>query len=159
MDASHYHAAVLTQMHRILCGIDDIPVMSATVPQYSNMDDPTNENITELFADIQEHAPSHHVSLSQADSVCAVCDRAEHNTTNCRTKALLFKNGRINPTAIDALRQLSNDDRRIQRGRGRRYEARDRRQQRTIANHVQGAVSAELASLLPKTVVNANASS
>jgi hypothetical protein len=85
--------------------------------------------------------------------------RADHNATNCRTKAPLFKNGRINPAAIDALRQLGNDDRRSQRGRGRGYEARDSRQQRAIANHVQGAVAADLASLFPETVVNANASS
>jgi hypothetical protein len=31
MDASHYHATVLKQMHRILRGIDDIPEMSAIV--------------------------------------------------------------------------------------------------------------------------------
>jgi hypothetical protein len=88
-----------------------------------------------------------------------VCDRAGHNATNCRTKALVFKNGRINPAAIDALRQLGNDNKRSQRGRERRNEARHRRQQRAIANHVQGAVAADLASLFPETVVNANASS
>jgi hypothetical protein len=136
MDASHYHATVLTQMHHILRGIDDIPEMSAVVLQYSKVDGPTNATITELFADIQQHAPAHHVALAQADSVCAVCDRAGYNATNCRTKALLFKNGRINPAAIDALRQLGNDDRRSQRGRGRCYEARDRRQQRAITNHL-----------------------
>jgi hypothetical protein len=119
MDANHYHAAALTQMHRILRGIDDIPELSAVVLQYSKIDDPNNATVTELFADIQQHAPSHHVALSQADSVCAVCDRAGHNSTNCRTKALLFKNGRINPAAIDALRHLGHDKRRGQRGGGR----------------------------------------
>jgi hypothetical protein len=84
MDASHYHATVLTQMHRILRGIDDIPEMSAIVLQYSKIDGPTNATITELFADIQQHAPAHHVALAQADSVCAVCDHAGHNATNCR---------------------------------------------------------------------------
>jgi hypothetical protein len=133
--------------------------MSAIVLQCSKIDDPNNATITELFADIQQHAPAHHIALAQADSVCAVCDRVGHNATNCRTKALLFKNGRINPAATDALRQLGNDDRCSQRGRGRRYEARDRRQYRAIANHVQGAVAAELASLFPETIVNANASS
>jgi hypothetical protein len=127
MDASHYHATVLAQMHRILRGIDDVPEMSAIVLQYSKIDGPTNATITEHFADIQQHAPAHHVALAQADSVCAVCDRAGHNATNCRTKALLFKNGRINPAATDALRQLGNDDRRSERGRRRRYESRDRR--------------------------------
>jgi hypothetical protein len=56
MDASHYHATVLRQMHRILRGIDDIPEMSAVVLQYSKIDGPTNATITELFADIQQHA-------------------------------------------------------------------------------------------------------
>jgi hypothetical protein len=50
MDANHYHAAVLTHMHRILRGIDDIPEMSAVVLQYSKIDDPTNATVTELFA-------------------------------------------------------------------------------------------------------------
>jgi hypothetical protein len=88
-----------------------------------------------------------------------VCDRAGHNATNCRTKALLFKNGTINPAAIDALLQLGNDDRRNQRGRGHRYELRDRHQQRATANYVQGAVAAEISRLFPETVVNANPSS
>jgi hypothetical protein len=88
-----------------------------------------------------------------------MCDRAGHNATNSRTKALLFRNGRINPAAIDALRQLGNDERRSQRGRGLFYEAYDRHQQRAISNHIQGAVAAEIASLCPETVVNANASS
>jgi hypothetical protein len=126
MDASHYHATLLTQMQRILRGIDDIPEMSAIVLQYSKIDDLTNATITEHVADIQHYAPAHHVALAQADSVCAVFDRAVHIATDCRTKALLFKNGRINPEAIDAVRHFGNDDRRIQRGRGRRYEARDR---------------------------------
>jgi hypothetical protein len=133
--------------------------MSAIVLQYSKIDNPINATITELFADIQQHAPAHHVALAQADIVCAVCDRAGYIATNCRTKALLFKNGRINPAVFDALRQLGNDDRRSQRDRGRCYEARDRRQQRAIANHVQGAVASELASLFPDTVVSANVSS
>jgi hypothetical protein len=111
MDASHYHATVLTQMHRILRGIDDIPEMSAIVLQYSKIDDPTNATIAELFADIQQHAPAHHVALAQADSVCAMCDRAGYNATNCRTKALLFEKDRINPAAIDSLRQIGNEDR------------------------------------------------
>jgi hypothetical protein len=68
MDASHYHATVLTQMHRILRGIDDIPEMSAIVLQYSKIDGPTNATITELFADIQQHAPTQYVALAQADS-------------------------------------------------------------------------------------------
>jgi hypothetical protein len=68
------------------------------------------------------------------------------------------REGRINPAAIDVLRQLGNDGMRSQRGRGRLYEASDRRQQRAIANHVQGAVAAEIASLFPETVVNANVS-
>jgi hypothetical protein len=87
------------------------------------------------------------------------CATMQDNDTNCRTKALLFKNGRVNPAAIDALCQLGNDDRHSQSGRGRRYEACDRRQQRAIANHVQGPVAAELASLFPETVVKANVSS
>jgi hypothetical protein len=74
MVASHYHATVLTHMHRILRGIDDIPEMSAIILQYSKIDEPTNATITELFADIQQHAPAHHVVVAQADSVCAVCD-------------------------------------------------------------------------------------
>jgi hypothetical protein len=109
--------------------------------------------------EIQQHNPAHHVALAQADSVYAVCDHAGHDATSCLTKAPLFKNSRINPAAIDALRSLGNDNRSSQRDRGRRYEARDRRQQRAIANHVQGAVAAELASLFPETVVNANATS
>jgi hypothetical protein len=90
MDANHYHAAVLTHMHRILRGIDDIPELSAVVLQYSKIDDPTNATVTELFAEIQQHAPAHHVAIAQTDSVCAVCDRASHNSTYCGTKALLF---------------------------------------------------------------------
>jgi hypothetical protein len=38
MDANHYHASVLTQMHRILRGIDDVPEMSAIVLQYSKIE-------------------------------------------------------------------------------------------------------------------------
>jgi hypothetical protein len=71
----------------------------------------------------------------------------------------LIQNGGFNPAAIDALRRFGNDNRRSLRGGRRRSEARDRRQQRAIANHVQGAVAVELASLFPETVVNANASS
>jgi hypothetical protein len=78
-------------MHRTLLGTDDIPEMSAAVFQYSKIDDPTNATVTELFADIQQHAPAHHVVLAQADSICSACDRAGDNATNCRTKALLFK--------------------------------------------------------------------
>jgi hypothetical protein len=100
MNVSHYHATVLMQMHSIRRGIDDIPEMSAIVLQYSKIDDPTNASITELCANIQQHPPAHHVGLAQADSVCAVCDRAGHNATSCRTKAFLFENGRINPAAI-----------------------------------------------------------
>jgi hypothetical protein len=74
MDGNHYHAAVLTQMHLILRGIDDIPEMSAIVLQCSKIDSPTNATVIEIFADIQQHAPAHHVPLAQADSVCAVCD-------------------------------------------------------------------------------------
>jgi hypothetical protein len=133
MDASHYRAAVLTQILHILCGIDDIPEMSAIILQNSKIDDSTNVTIIELFADIQQHAPTHHVSLAQADILCAVCDRAGHNAANCRTKALLFKNGRINPAAIDALRRLGNDDRRSQGGRGRRFESRDSRHKHATA--------------------------
>jgi hypothetical protein len=51
MDAKHCHAAILTQMHRILRDIDDIPEMSAIVLQYSTIDDPANATVTELFAE------------------------------------------------------------------------------------------------------------
>jgi hypothetical protein len=49
MDASHYRSTVLTQMHRILRGIDDIPETSTIVLQYSKIDKPTNATIIELF--------------------------------------------------------------------------------------------------------------
>jgi hypothetical protein len=49
MDATLCHATVLTQMHRILRGIDDIPEMSAIVLQYSKIDGPTNALITEIL--------------------------------------------------------------------------------------------------------------
>jgi hypothetical protein len=131
-------------MNRILRGIDDIPEVNAIVPQYSNTDDPTNEIVTEIFADIQQHAPAHHVALAQADSVCAVCDRAGLNATNCRTKALLFKYGRLNPAAIDAFRQLGLDKKPRQRDGRPCNEARDRRQQRAIANHVSCVAEDEI---------------
>jgi hypothetical protein len=42
--------------------------MSAIVLQYSKIDDSINASITVIFADIQQHAPAHHVALAQADS-------------------------------------------------------------------------------------------
>jgi hypothetical protein len=48
--ANHYHAAAQTQMHPILRGIDETLNMSAVVLQCSNIDCPTNETVTELFA-------------------------------------------------------------------------------------------------------------
>jgi hypothetical protein len=76
VDASHYLGTVLTPVHRILRGIDDIPEISAIILQNSKIDDSNKATIIERFADIQLHDPALHVALAQADSVCAVCDHA-----------------------------------------------------------------------------------
>jgi hypothetical protein len=149
ISATHHHSQVSIHLRRIMKGVEGIPELAAVVLQYGNNDAPTADSVTALFADIRRFAPSHITannvrSPDGYDDACAVCDRRGHNARDYRTRALLFKDGRLNHAAIAILRDAVDEDRRYggraPRGnRGGRGRSRHRHRSAANAAQAQGA--------------------
>jgi hypothetical protein len=165
MAPDHHHVQVSTQLQRILQGAEGISELNAICLKYGDINDPTAAALTALFSDIRQHAPSHVAARVQANEqdVCAVCDKRDHNAPECYTRALLFKNGRLNQHAISALRRAANDNDNNSGGgnRGLRNDRANRRQRRQVAKLVHRRIASDLAAIFPTVApqVNNNASS